>query len=201
MTNFLMTVQTCPGRERVLGETLASLAESDWPVPPLVVPDTLNLPNRQKSQVGTAGKVLALALEQPEWDYLVYCEDDVIFNRHLHHNLSSWLPVTLGICLVGCLYQGDKWPDQGRNYGFAPAAKIGGSQAVVIRRDWVGELSRRWDELRWCGMQDLRFFGSLGGTFPSVYVHNPNLVQHRSEPSTWGGQPHTSPNFDQDYRA
>jgi hypothetical protein len=41
---------------------------------------------------------------------------------------------------------------------------------------------------------------SIRGTIFYSSKTTPNLVQHRTEPSTWEGQPHTSDLFDPDWK-
>ncbi|QJW93262.1 hypothetical protein [Frigoriglobus tundricola] len=202
MPEFFMTIQTVASRKQCLEDTLKSLAETDWSISPVIVEDTANLPNKEASQGVTGGKVLSTALAVPGWDYLLACEDDVIFNKNLRHNLTEWAPVKHGICLVGTLYHGGEvYSDTAKGYGMAPCGLIAGSQGVVIRRDWAEELLRRWGALKRHGMTDLRFFRSLDAVFPFVFVHNPNLVQHKTEPSIWGGPKHTTSNFSPDYKS
>lgn len=196
---FLLTIMTCDRRASVLATTLDSLKASDWGEEPLIVCDTTRHHDPKISQTTTSFSILQMAMGRDGWEYLVFCEDDVVFNKYLRHNLERWTPVRWRMCLVGTLYQGGPWPVHG-DYSLAPAELIGGSQAVVIKRDWLPELIRLWPTLN-VGMQDMRMFAAAGRYFPWVYVHQPNLVDHQKTPSTWNGPPHTSPTFDPDWKA
>lgn len=74
-----MTIMTCDRREAALNRTLDSLRASDWGDEPLVVRDVTRHPDPTVSQVTTAHQVLTKAAGL-EWDHLVFCEDDVLFN-------------------------------------------------------------------------------------------------------------------------
>jgi hypothetical protein len=199
MNKFLLTIMTCDKRTSVLNTTLDSLKSSDWGEEPLVVHDTTRHHDPKISQTTTSYQILQTALTRDGWEYLVFCEDDVLFNRFLRHNLERWTPVRFGMALVGTLYQGGPWEVLG-DYSLAPAGQIGGSQAVVLKRSWLPELIRMWPGLH-VGMQDMRMYQGVEQYFPYVFVHQPNLVQHAAVPSTWDGPPHVSPTFDQDWKA
>lgn len=196
---YLLTVMTCDRRQDSLTATLDSLKASDWNEEPLIVHDTLRYPDPKESQTATALKGLREAMERP-WEYLLFCEDDVAFNRNLRHNLDAWTPIRLGMLLVGSLYQHEAVPPVA-DYGLVPCRLIGGSQAIVLARQWVPVVIENWHRLAGEGMQDLRMYRSLCGVFPWVFVHSPNLVQHRPVNSTWGGPGHSSPTFSEDWRA
>lgn len=197
---YLLTIMTCDRINRgSLETTLASLRESDWGEEPLVISDTTKHYDPKISQTNTAFQILQEAMKH-EWDYLVFCEDDVLFNKHLRNNLDNWTPVKYGMCLVGSLYQGDV-PAKvyGGDYGLYDATLIGGSQAVVVKRCWLPVLLDMWVGLK-VGMQDMRFFFGVNEFFPFVYVSHPNLVQHQPVPSTWAGPKHQSVTFDPDWK-
>src|SRR5260221_13494735 len=123
---YLLTVMTCDRIKRdSLDTTLASLKESDWGEEPLVISDTTRHYDPKISQTKTAFEILEQAMTR-EWDYLLFCEDDVIFNKHLRHNLDNWVPIKYGMALVGSLYQTDVPEKVYGDYGLYRADLIGG---------------------------------------------------------------------------
>jgi hypothetical protein len=86
---FLLTILTCPGREAALAKTLQSLRESDWKAEPYVYCDPHNFTDRCQSQVNASLDILNYANSQ-QFDYLLFCEDDVEFTTHFRHNLRNW---------------------------------------------------------------------------------------------------------------
>ncbi len=182
-----LVVMTCDGREASLRETLMSLCASDWGEGPTVFRDRNRLADPRRSQTLTAWQALADALSRP-WDRLLFCEDDVSFNRWLRHNLERWPAAP-----VASLY-GDA-PD-----GRLPCDVIGGSQAVLIAQEHLPVVLAAWDDFAPEVMQDLRIYRAAPEAVPFVPVHLPNLVQHRPVASTWGGPAHCSATFDPDWR-
>lgn len=199
-------VVTCEARRETLARTLASLRASDWGEEPAVFVDRLNLPDRRASLTANALRALEAAAADGA-DYALLLEDDVEFNRHLRHNLLRWPPVRLGYLLAGSLY----------NPGVAGFAGVGravhwgahhvlldtdefyGAQAMLLSRAFVRECVAHWDEVE--GMPDIKFSRLAGRFCHAMPCHLPNLVQHASDPSTWGGHPHRSREYDPAFRA
>ncbi|OWK46607.1 hypothetical protein [Fimbriiglobus ruber] len=196
---FELHVLTCPGREAVLEETLASIARSDWHAVPTVHRDAHNLPDRRASMTKAARDLLTTAA-RGDSDYVLFFEDDVIVNRFLRHNLTKWNPIRWDFLLLGSLYQGggEDRPDCG--FTLYPAELLGGSQAIIIARRFLPTVLELWNT-HGDVMQDLRMYRTLEGIFPQVMVHEPHLVQHRPVASTWDGRPHQSTSFNEDWRA
>ena len=194
--NIRLTIMTCSGREDAFSQTLESLWQTDVVDKPHVYHDEERHPNRRISQLRTAHRILVDA-QSHKWDYLLFCEDDVLFNHHILHNLQTWS--YLDRVKVATLYDHGK-PVRG-DVKFVDPCIIGGSQAILISRDWLPEVLDQWD--RGYGhdtMQDLRIYGSLCGRNEILPIHTPNLVQHQGCASTWGGQPHYSLSFDPAFR-
>jgi hypothetical protein len=100
-------ILTCPGREESLKETLASVAGSDWPEAPRVVPDPgTGYSERSNANPIARGHlaVLRRALDDGAPHFLVL-EDDVRVNRWLHHNLTRWEPLRRGVVHFALLGQ------------------------------------------------------------------------------------------------
>lgn len=189
-------ILSCPDRHESLAETIRSWDATDWPGRPSIVMDLLDSPARSLSMVFNSQRLLAEFLSG--WgEYLLFIEDDVEFNQFLFHNLQTWQPLTSRSLAIGSIYHS---PDCAPAHQiishdtFAADLKtVGGSQALLIRRDAVERSLQRWDEF--LGMnQDLRIFHALADR-EQLICHMPGLVQHRPVASTWGGRPHQSSNF------
>lgn len=185
-------MMTCQSRGDVLRDSIESLRQSDWGEDPLVFVDPCQGGDPKANQVRNAHRILLAVQQNPDWEWLIFCEDDVVFNRHLRHNLRHWNQLYCDAFRVGSLYCV-------HSLETVPAWEMGGSQAIVIRRQFVEEILRNWDKPEFADwLQDLRIYRSVT---ESILVHIPNLVQHRSAGSTWGGPAHASPTFDLDWRA
>lgn len=159
----------------------------------MIVTDRHNLKDKTKSQTAAALDLLHEAQRHP-WDYMLFCEDDILFNCHIRHNLTQWQPIKARSLRVGSLYCASPEPA-------LHCWTIGGSQGIVIGRDWLAEVLRRWNNQP-NSMQDLRIYRSVYGSGEMLIpIHQPNLVQHRPALSTWGGPEHSSPTFDPEWKA
>lgn len=190
-------IMTCDGREKTLADTLASLKKTDWPDPPTVVHDTTRHPDPRISQTETARKILGIA-EKSDAEYILFAEDDVFFSHHLAHNLANWLPLQNHAMTIGTLYSARSDPADGPGYCHLPPWEIGGSQCVVIKKKHISVILSRWHQWPWEWMHDLRIYRSGPEV---IWSHWPSLVQHMPAVSTWGGPCHTSPTFNEDWRA
>lgn len=92
------------------------------------------------------------------------------------------------------LYVGD-W-----KAGRMPWVMRGGSQALLIARPLLPVIFATWDEIPWQA-GDLRMIRAGGKPHPLVHVHQPNLVQHRPVPSSFGLPYHSSITFDKEWKA
>src|SRR5579884_2264736 len=192
-------ILTCPERAGVLADTLTSFGATDWPEAPRVIVDTSDDPSPKVRQTKNALKLLQEAIGQP-WDYLLFLEDDLDFNRHLHHNLANWHPIRHGYARLATLYaSASRGMFAGHNAFAYLAAQHGGSQALLIHRAVVEEVLAGWDGFT-TEMQDIRICGIASRTDPLIHVYNPNLVQHRAAKSTWDGPATASPTYDPDFR-
>ena len=95
---------SCPDRDAVREQTLESLTESDWADAHVHVEmDKTQFERRQERQEHTA----LMALQQGQEldaDYLLFLEDDLIFNRHLRFNLECWAPLRQKAVSLASLY-------------------------------------------------------------------------------------------------
>ena len=195
-----MYILTCPARKESLALTLAALKETDWGEEPTIMLDRIEGGSPTQQMINNSMRLLERGRDGSA-EYILFIEDDVIFNRHLRHNLENWFPLKYGVCLVGTLYEGANLPATCRNFREVHPGAIGGSQAIVIKRDWIPSILAQWNKYPNFTLQDLRIYRSLLGTQQKLFCHSPNLVQHRPEVSTWGGGKHTSPTFDLNWRA
>lgn len=178
---------TCEKRAEMLEKTLQSFKESDWPEIPRIVMDNGHEKNPRIAQTKNSRRLLQLAAKD-DWDFMIFMEDDIIVNKHIWHNLQTWKKL---LCLkIATLYNQDEKP-------FLDQWQLGGSQAIMIRRDQLDVVLEAWENDFGGEMQDLRIYRSIN---VPVANHLPNLVQHQPCKSTWGGPFHDSPTFDLEWK-
>jgi hypothetical protein len=156
--------------------------------------------DRRVRQTRNTLKALRRGLEA-EGDYILFLEDDLIFNCFLRHNLLRWRPLQEGRLTLGGLY----------NPGLRESAcsvadqavlirphHVFGSQAMVLSRAATASVVREWGRIR--GMQDIRI-SRLAGRLGPAYYHTPSLVQHVGSRSLWGGPFHSAVDFDPTWKS
>jgi hypothetical protein len=191
-TPFLRTcIITCPARKESLEETFRSYAAADFAHPAVVFLDSGHSADPRLSQMGNSLFAITSMLDL-EWEWLLFAEDDVEFNRHIEYNLRTWPLLNSGDVICGKLYNAEPYPDG----LILDPFKVAGSQGILLSRDAVKIAIAQWHGFESTVMQDLRIYRILR----RVHAHDPSLVQHRSVPSTWGGLAHTSPTFDINWR-
>jgi len=192
-------LMTCPARAEVLDKTLTSFKATDWPEEPRIITDTSTVADPKTRMTATALRLMQDALSET-WDYLLFLEDDVEFNKYLHHNLTNWLPVRYNFVTLATLYSAaSSGMLAGQNFFVRLASDHGGSQALLLCRKLAEDVVASWNSFA-DEMQDLRIGGTASRINPMIYVFSPNLVQHRPQGSTWGGPAHASPTFDSDFK-
>lgn len=196
---------TCPSRQAVLGRTLLHLEKTDWNDRPVVICDSLNLPDRKISQEQNALRLLKVAAED-DADYTLFLEDDLEFNQHLRYNLNNWAPIKHKFLFFGSLYNpnicglhnsGDA-VRHNNNYFLSSTEYYYGSQALLLSRSAMRLVIAAWESEP--GMQDIKISRIVGRYNPIVHFHLPSLVQHIGL-STWGGVDHQTAEFDATFRA
>jgi hypothetical protein len=192
---------SCPQRQAMREETLANLRLTDWADDVTVVLDNSIAHRKEERQVETAERLIRVALAKPGWDYLLFLEDDLIFNRHLRHNLLNWRPVVEETVQLASLYN----PSVGAvlqmrpfHYFIANAATIYGSQAFLIARNCLAHIAERYHEIP--GLIDIKM-ARLAGERGPIFYHWPSLVQHVGRSSALGCVFHQALDFDLDFRA
>jgi len=196
-------VITCPGRETLCQGTIDALRATAWPGtwPILVSRDEAVEGTRQHRQQMNARSAVyaALALEP---DFVMFLEDDVVFNAHVAYNLTQWRPVRERWVGMASLYnptvhQAERCDAE--HWFRADAGAVYGSQAYLFSFDTAQYVAEHWHEVE--GMQDIKMsrLAARGGW--RIFYHAPSLVQHVGMHSTWGGGYHHAPDFDPVFRA
>jgi hypothetical protein len=233
---FCPVIITCPGREALQEQTLASWRQTDFPGAPLIQLDTNQHERRQERQehnslAALKAAIRALARERVELEapeFILFMEDDLIFNRHLRHNLERWpplvdfaaaqkrdgttrpspqpSPVPTGEGAVrggffGSLYDctiRELERHDAAHYFIADPEAVYGSQCYVLSLPLARYLVDHWWEVP--GMQDIKM-SRLAARQGPIYYHTPSLVQHVGVVSAWGGRFHQTRDFSAEFKA
>jgi ADP-heptose:LPS heptosyltransferase len=193
---------SCAQREKLRQRTLENLAGTDWvDVVVNVQVDEGAGVDRRRRQTLCAYKALQESL-QWDFDYMLFLEDDLEFNRHIRHNLENWPPLRDRQAKVASVYNPSVREfgcDARRNARLVDPACVFGSQALLIAKSVVKFAISNWHTLR--GMQDIRISRLAGRLGSPIFYHAPSLVQHVGRRSTWGGGFHRALDFDANWRA
>lgn len=193
---------SCDQRDSVRRETLDDLSTTDWAWPVRVVldsedlsPEEMNTFDPQQKQLHASRHALVIAL-RAQMPWIVFMEDDLLFNRHIAHNIKLWEPIRNGTLNFGSLYcPGDQ------DYGTLETGVCWrevnpevcyGSQCYIMSREAAQWAVDNWYSIE--GLQDIKLTRHARGK--AVLYHVPCLVQHREVVSVWGGQHHFSNTFD-----
>jgi hypothetical protein len=196
-------ILSCPERETLRSQTLKALAATDWGAPARVELDSATSGNRQERQSQAALRLLQHSLDEKP-DFILFLEDDLVFNHHLRHNLTHWQPFTLASAdepFFASLYN----PNISRLESHAALAffiarpeAVYGSQAMLLSLSTAKDIVAHWEDVS--GMQDIKISRLAARKCP-LYYHTPSLVQHVGKRSVWGGQFHTANDFQESWRA
>lgn len=204
MINAVMI--SCESRFDIRNQTLTNLNDTDWDwdvdivldkdcIDPLVFDAT----SKQKRQTIASYYALKRALcKDSQW--IVFMEDDLLFNKYIKHNIINWEPIKNNSLNLGSLYtprnNSRSALKRGKNWYAANYRKLYGSQFYILSRLATEWIVNHWDDVQ--GMQDIRITRLARGK--PIYYHDPSLVQHMSSPSVWGGIPHQAKNFNPYWR-
>jgi len=193
---------TCPEREEVRKLTLASLAATDWPDLPLhVLVDQEISPDHKERMARQVFHAMQQFLDCTE-EFFLLLEDDLLFNRHLRHNLERWRPFrSRELTLAGLANPGLRelaFDVEGHAVAVAPESGFG-TQALLLSRPMAAHAVASWHTSP--AAADLRLISLADRFAQPLYYHAPSLVQHRPSKSTWGGIAHQAPDFDPEWRA
>ena len=192
---------SCTARNELRQQTLADLAKTDWGSLPLIQFDDgkENLPVQR--QLRSTQIVLQKALEKNP-DFVLFLEDDLLFNRHLRHNIFNWSPVKNKLVTLASLYNPkirEFACDTRHNVRIVHPSSVFGSQAFLISRQTVAYVLKNWHQSD--AGQDLKIARLAGRLKKPIFYHAPSLVQHVGRQSIWGGQFHQAADFDSNWKA
>lgn len=193
---------SCQNREKIREQTLDNLLSTDWKWDiqiildkDYIMPAKYEETHKTQRQTIAAYYALVKALENNS-TWIVFMEDDLIFNKHIAYNIENWEPIKNNFLNLGSLYT----PNNNRcsvgdgNYWYkADCLKLYGSQFYIMSR-----LAAQWAIDHWdseIGMQDIKITRLSRGK--PIYYYSPSLVQHRDIPSEWGGISHRAGDFDE----
>jgi ADP-heptose:LPS heptosyltransferase len=192
---------SCEPRNSLRHQTLRRLAATDWNEAPLIEFDDGIGDNGIERQLQSTFRVLQRGLGLNS-DYLLFIEDDLLFNRYLRHNVLNWRPLQAGLVTLASLYNPNlDWIacDIRHHARIVEPHLVFGSQAFLIRKDTVKYLVRNWH--RGGAGQDLKMARLVGAMRKPIFYHAPSLVQHVGFKSAWGGKFHQAPDFDPEWKA
>ena len=195
--NIEAVILTCPERKELLAQTMANLMATDWGVEPTIVLDMNTHHDKRERMTLTCRRLLTEALAKP-WEYLLFLEDDLQFNRYFRHNLETWAPLAAGDLMLGSLYRPDHVVVSPT--GEAKVNTVYGSQAFVMSRACVTFVLSQWDTEE--GMQDIRL-SRLAARLGPVLYHLPSIVQHVGRLSAWTGDDsrfHEANDFNREFK-
>jgi hypothetical protein len=183
--------------------TLDSLRESGWPQRPEVVLDDGHGETRLDRIHRTWRRVIRLA-SQVTSDFVLLCEDDVVFGGWFSQNLRSW-PLLHALPGSRAFYASLYNPDRpylsrraNERYLVADPRYVWGAQALVLTPQTARFIDAHWNEGP--GTPDQRM-PLIASRVTPLYYHVPSLVDHARVPTTWGGIEHAAMDFDPDWRA
>jgi hypothetical protein len=187
---------SCASRSKVRHRTLAALTRICPALHVHVELDRSQHEDPRERQTRATFLALAHMLKRTDADYILFLEDDVVFNQSFYDNLTQWPALQIKRFGLGSLYNPGVEAlasDVQRNFIVANPESIYGSQAFLLSRTAAKYILRHWDEV--IGMQDIRI-SRLAAQIGPVLYHVPSLVQHIGKKSTWGGGFHRAIDFD-----
>lgn len=196
---------SCEARERIRYQTLVNLSKTDWEWEVEVILDKNyisediyeRIPKTERQTIA-AYNALKQALKKSN-PWIVFMEDDLIFNKYITNNILNWEPIKQKNLNLGSLYTPNNNRcsiEEGNNWYKADCLKLYGSQFFILSR-----LAAQWAVDRWdtqIGMQDIRITRLSRGK--PIYYHSPSLVQHMPIESVWGGVSHQASDFDLEWK-
>lgn len=192
---------SCEQRNALRRKTLKNLADTDWRDEPLVQMDDGQGSSGVQRQLRATRLILEKALERNP-DYILFLEDDLLFNRHLRHNIFKWSPVKAGAVTLASFYNPGVTQtgcDTRHNVRVVKPDSIFGSQAFLISRETAKFFLHNWD--KGGAGQDLKFARLAARLKKPIFYHAPSLVQHVGFQSAWGGNFHQAQDFDSSWKA
>lgn len=196
---------SCDNRKDVREDTLQNLYSTDWQwdVEIILDKDYINFDDyeiKPKTERQTIASYNALikAMKKPD-PWIVFMEDDLIFNKYIGYNIINWEPIINKSLNLGSLYTPNNNKcsiEQGKFWYKADCLRLYGSQFYIMSRE-----ATQWAIDHWhseIGMQDIKITRLSRGK--PIFYHSPSLVQHRNIPSVWGGVSHMAYDFDEHWK-
>jgi len=196
---------SCEEREKIRYQTLVNLSRTDWDWDVEIVLDKdyisdiiyQEVPKTERQTIA-AYYAIKKALEKPN-PWIVFMEDDLLFNHYISHNILNWEPIKSNILNLGSLYTPKNnrcSVEDGVFWYKADCLKLYGSQFYIMSREAAQWAIDHWNTQ--IGMQDIRITRLSRGK--PIYYYSPSLVEHISISSVWGGQVHKADDFNQYWR-
>jgi hypothetical protein len=157
--------------------TLEKLARTKWDAPIDVHIENGETDNDGERYLRGAYVALKRSLRL-KTDYVLLLKDALEINQYLWHNLLSWQPFSAKVVRIGSLYNpnvNELACDARTNTRVVTARAAAGSEALLISREGVECLLRRWHRLEKLQNFELRQAASCLAS--PVYYHAPSLVQ------------------------
>jgi hypothetical protein len=199
---LIVAMVSCAQRAVLSAQTLQHLTHRGWPADKVLLTlDERRFTDQTENLTHTAWRAFRAALDA-EPDYLLYLEDDIVFNDYFFENLSRWGPLARRELHIGgfCNYglREVAWDVQGCAYLVHPK-KIMGSQAVLLSRQMLRYALEHWFE----GPPevDLKLGFLAAQAQQPFFYHCPSLVQHIGQPSTLGNHHRQAADFDLTWKA
>jgi len=193
---------SCRERDHIREETLTNLKSTDWEWDVNIIIDKdyveTSVTDKKERQALASYHALKQALSKPD-PWIVFMEDDLIFNKHIAYNIKNWYPIECNVLNLGSLYTPSNnrcSVEDGKYWYKADYLRLYGSQFYIMSR-----LATSWAVDHWhseIGMQDIKITRLSRGK--EIYYHSPSLVQHRPVSSVWGGVSHQASDFDEDWK-
>jgi len=193
---------SCSKRNDIREQTLDNLKNTDWDWDVEVILDHEYIGSKDINKIPPTTRQLIASFNainvavKKNKPLIVFMEDDLIFNKHIKHNILNWYPVKSSILNFGSLYTPKNnrcSVEDGEFWYKADCLKLYGSQFYIMSREAAKWAVKNWNTIE--GLQDIRLTRLAKGK--AIYYHAPSLVEHREVPSSWGGVNHRSHDFDE----
>jgi hypothetical protein len=201
--NVRAYMPSCSARDAMRAKTIEALVSTDWRQEPIVCREdpTWELPLHR--HMALVRRTLELARRGGS-ELILLLEDDVVFNRHLRHNLESWHPVRSrrpGDHFFASLFNpGVRFVERkpGLAYGRALPESVYGAQALLISQETAHFLVSCWGAYP-AVHADIKL-ARLAALVCPILFHMPSLVQHVGVQSLWGGRFLSADDYDAEWR-
>ncbi len=182
---FEAVMISCAARNELRQRTLGNLAKTDWADTPVhVLVDESDEVAFQEKRAQRTYEALKESLERGP-DYTLLLQDDLDFNRHIRGNLQNWNPLRTESLTLASLYNHQLRElalNLDDNARIVDPKSLLGSQALLISKETMAYLIRRWEKL--VGPNGIRISLLAGRLRSPILVHAPSLVQRIKWPGS-----------------